>query len=226
LEARQTLDHQPRSCLPQEKKRRDRLIRLVTDHPRWALGFADEVWWSRLAQPAQHRWTEPEVVPKLHALERPKGDADPQAVACYGLLVRQRPHHLDQLLLRFVEGRPVSAVTTAFLAWCSNRLAAQGVTARVMIWDNASWHISQEVQTWLRTHNQTTKRTGQGVRIVPCRLPTKSPWLNPIEPKWVHGKRAVSDPAHLLSAAELEARVCAYYRCVPEVHLVMPKKVA
>jgi hypothetical protein len=38
-------------------------------------------------------------------------------------------------------------------------------------------------------------------------LPSKSPWLNPIEPKWVHGKRAVSEPDRLLSADELEARV-------------------
>jgi hypothetical protein len=147
-------------------------------------------------------------------------------MACYGLLVRHPPRLREQVLLRFVEGRPVSAVTTAFLAWCSARLATQGVTALLLIWDNASWHISQEVRVWLRTHNRTVKQTGQGVRIISCRLPTKSPWLNPIEPKWVHGKRAVSDPARLLSAAELEARVYTYYGCAPEAHLVMPKKVA
>jgi DDE superfamily endonuclease len=179
-----------------------------------------------LAQPNQHSWTEPTTVPKLHALERPTGDLDPKAVACYGLLVRHRPLHPEQMLLRFVDGRPVSAVTTAFLGWCSDRLATQGVTALVVIWDNASWHISQEVRAWLRAHNQTVKRTGQGVRIVSCRLPTKSPWLNPIEPKWVHGKRAVVESDRLLSAMELEGRVYAYYGCTPEAHLLMPKKVA
>ena len=50
--------------------------------------------------------------------------------------------------------------------------------------------------------------------------------LNPIEPKWVHGKRAVSEPDRLLSADELEARVYAYYGCESETHLIMPKKVA
>ena len=64
------------------------------------------------------------------------------------------------------------------------------------------------------------------VRIVVCPLPSKSPWLNPIEPKWVHGKRAVAEPERLLSAAELEARVYADYGCEGEAHLVMPKKVA
>ena len=50
-----------------------------------------------------------------------------------------------------------------------------------------------------------------GVRIVACYLPSKSPWLNAIEPKWVHGKRAVVEPARPLSAQELADRVCAYF---------------
>jgi hypothetical protein len=199
---------------------------LAHGHPTWALGYADEVWWSRLAQPDQHGWVEPADILKLQALERPKGDPDPKALACYGLLVRRRPLHPDHLLLRFVHGRPVSAVTTTFLAWVAERLVTQGVTALLLIWDNASWHRSQAVRSWLQTHNQTVKRTGQGVRIVSCGLPVKSPWLNPIEPKWVHGKRAISEPDRLLSAAELEARVNNYYGCVPEAHLIMPKKAA
>jgi hypothetical protein len=162
----------------------------------------------------------------LQELERPKTDHDPKALACYGLLVRHQPTTPDQMLLRFVQGRPVSAVTIEFLAWCSTRLAEQGVMALLLIWDNASWHKSQAVRTWIRTHNQQVKQMGQGVRIVACRLPAKSPWLNPIEPKWVHGKRAVSEPDRLLRAHELEARVYAYYDCAREAHLVMPKKVA
>ncbi len=116
------------------------------------------------------------------------------------------------MLLRFVDGRPVSAVTIDFLTVCCKQLAAQGSTALVLIWDNASWHKSQLVRTW--------------IHILPCLLPTKSPWLNPIEAKWVHGKRNVSEADRLLSADELEARVCAYYGCPRESHLVMPQKVA
>ena len=56
--------------------------------------------------------------------------------------------------------------------------------------------------------------------------PDENPWLNPIEPKWVHGKRAVSEADRLLSADELTMRVYAYYGCEQEAHLVMPKKVA
>jgi DDE superfamily endonuclease len=157
-------------------------------------------------------------------LSRAKDDPDPKALACYGLLVRRRPPQAEQVLLRFVEGRPVSAVTTEFLAWCCDRLAVQGITVLLLIWDNASWHKSQFVRTWIRTHNQGVKANSQGVRIVACLLPVKSPWLNAIEPKWIHGKRAVSEPDRLLSAMELEARIHAYYGCAREAPLVMPKK--
>jgi transposase len=190
------------------------------------LGFADEVWWSRLAQPAQHRWVEPEAVIRRQELTWAKGDPTPKALACYGLLVRRPPSQAEQMQLRFVAGRPVSAATTDFLAWCCDRLAGQGIAALLLIWDNASWHTSQAVRAWIRTHNQQVKACQRGVRIVVCGLPVKSPWLNPIEPKWVHGKRAVSDPDRLLSAAELEARVCTSYACPAEPPLLMPKEVA
>ena len=87
----------------------------------------------------------------------------------------------DRVLLRFVEGRPVSRVTTDFLAWGADRLAAEGKRVWVLVWDNAAWHVSRAVQAWIGAHNRTVKRTG-GVRILVCRLPVKSPWLNPAEP--------------------------------------------
>ena len=181
---------------------------------------------SRLAQPNQHGWTDAEATYKLQELSLPAADPAPKALACYGLLLRPGSQQADQLRLRFVTGRPVSAVTIEFLAWCSAQLAAQGFTALLLIWDNASWHRSQAVRHWIRQHNQQVKRGAEGVRLVVCPLPSKSPWLNPIEPKWVHGKRAVAEPERLLSADELEARVYAYYGCECETHLVMPKKVA
>jgi hypothetical protein len=64
------------------------------------------------------------------------------------------------------------------------------------------------------------------VRILPLLLPKQSPWLNPIEPKWIHGKRNVVEPNGLLSAQALAQRICAYYGCSYEPHLVIPEKVA
>jgi hypothetical protein len=134
------------------------------------VGFLDEVWWSRLAQPEQHRWVEATERTRLEALARAKTDADPKALACYGVLVR-RPQDADQMLLRFVQGRPVRAVTIDFLAWCRDRLAQHGLTAWLLIWDHAAWHKRQVVRDWIRSHNRQVKQTGQGVRLwrVCCR---------------------------------------------------------
>jgi transposase len=200
-------------------------------HPRWALGFEDEGWWSRLARPALHAWATPDQPVRLVEQTVAKDDPDPKALACYGLLVRCWEDGPDaapreEAWLRFVDGRPVSAVTTRALDWACAKLAAAGKTALLLVWDNASWHLSHEVRTWLRAHNRQVRATGSGVRIVPCLLPIKSPWLNPIEPKWVHGKRKVVEPARLLTARELAERVCAVFRCPYEPHLTIPEKVA
>ena len=52
-----------------------------------------------------------------------------------------------------------------------------------------------------------------GCRVVVCPLPRKSPWLHRIEPKWVHGKRAIAEPDRKLPVDELKHRICAYYDC-------------
>ena len=181
---------------------------MARSRPDWALGFADEVWFSRLAQPPLSAWTAggERLRLTLHAAER--ADPDPKALACYGLWLPGR----DRMLLRFVDGRPVSAVTRAFLAWAAERLAADGVRVLALIWDNASWHISREVRAWIKAHNRRVKAAG-GCRLLVCRLPSQSPWLNPIEPKWVHGKRAVVEPERKLTGAELKQRLCDHYRC-------------
>lgn len=155
-------------------------------------------------------------------------DPDPKALACYGLLVRQWNavgQRDERMLLRFVDGRPVSAVTTQFLDWCSEQLATQGKTALLLVWDNASWHLSKAVRGWIKEHNRAVKRGEARMRIVVCFLPSKSPWLNPIEPKWMHGKRWIVEPARLLTADEIAERVCASFGCVHEPHLAMIEEV-
>ncbi len=44
-----------------------------------------------------------------------------------------------------------------------------------------------------------------------CNRAVKSPWLNPIEPRWLHAKRAIVELSRTLSAQELIARICKYY---------------
>lgn len=182
-------------------------MRLAESHSDWVLGFQDETWWSRLALPAVHAWAGGEP---LHLVERQadKDDPDAKALSCYGLLRADT----GGMLLRFVDGRPVSQVTEDYLGWVCTRLAAEGKKALLLVWDNASWHVSKRVRQWIKTHNRTAKTQG-GVRILVCPLPIKAPWLNPIEPKWVHGKRAIIEPERKLTAQEVKDRVHEYYGC-------------
>jgi transposase len=212
--AGQALDHLPRPRLRAKKNARDRLLRLTLSHPDWVLGYADETWWSRLALPQLHAWSDTEPL-RLLQRETDKEDPDPKALSCYGLLRADT----EEMLLRFVEGRPVSQVTEDFLAWVCDRLAAEGKAVLLLVWDNASWHVSKRVRAWIKAHNRRAKQQG-GVRILACPLPVKAPWLNPIEPKWLHGKRAIVEAERRLTAQEVRDRVVEYYGCKQEEPLV------
>jgi transposase len=212
---------------------------LAGDHPEWVIGFEDETWWSRLAQPAMHAWTE--VGRPLHLVQQTvaKSDPDPKALSCYGVVLDgsftpseggrvKDGANIDrkQVWLRFVKDRPISEATSQFLEWVCNRLAGLGKKALFLTWDNAPWHTSRWLRQWIKEHNRQVKRTGQGVRIVCCYLPIKSPWLNPIEPRWVHAKRQVAEPGGLLTAEELTRRVYHHFECQPEEHIAILEKVA
>jgi|SRR5579884_338458 len=230
LETSQALDHQPRSALRGKQTARDRLLSWASQEKQvatWAIGFLDEVWWSRFALPNAFAWQSRDDPVRFVEQQWQKADPDAKALACYGVLWQRGPSDAplrDQMSLRFVDGRPVSDIPTPFLHWCCEQLQAQGKTAWLVIWENASWHYRKRVRTWLREHNQQVKLTGKGVRILPVFLPKQSPWLNPIEPKWIHGKRAVVEPNGLLTATQLAERICAYFHCSYEAHLSIPEK--
>lgn len=188
------------------------------------MGFQDETWWSRFEQPKLYAWAQDDHPLRLIEQVKAASDKQAKALACYGLLLRGS--EAEQVWLRFVDGRPVSAITTEFLAWLCDKAQALGKRVLALVWDNASWHRSKTVRAWVRAHNQQVKRSGQGVRLLVCPLPTKSPWLNPIEPKWLHAKRRILEPDRSLSMNELAERVCATFNCTHEAHLSIPEKVA
>ena len=62
----------------------------------------------------------------------------------------------------------------------------------------------------------TARSSGRGgCKIRVCYLPVKAPWLNPIEPKWLDGKRAIVEPDRKLSADEVKQRVHEHYHAEP-----------
>jgi transposase len=202
-------------------------MRAAAAHPQWVAGFADEAWWSRLAPPDLSAWQPPGPALRLVEQRRPPADREPKAIACYGLLLHGSGYtgqpQGEPMWLRFVEGRPVGARTCEFLAWCCLKLEEAGKRVLALIWDNAAWHISAEVTGWIRAHNRQVKASGQGVRILALRLPSHSPWLNPIEPKWMHGKRRVLEAGRVLTAEELRSRICAAYGSRYEQHVCIPQ---
>src|SRR6185312_8946195 len=112
-----------------------------------------------------HSWSEQGEPLRLQELSKDKNDPDPKALACYGMLSADN----GRMHLRFVSGRPVSQVTTDFLEWLCEQVQVQGKRVLLLIWDNASWHVSKQVKTWLHEHNQTVLQEAQtgktGVRI-------------------------------------------------------------
>lgn len=78
----------------------------------------------------------------------PDGDATPKALACYGLWLPD----LGEMWLRFVDGRPLSAVTIEYLAWCAEQAAVRGRSRLALIWDlpagiRVGWRIAGSGRT-------------------------------------------------------------------------------
>jgi hypothetical protein len=174
-------------------------------HPDGVPGFRDGTWWARLAQPDLFAGTAADPR-RLGANPRDPKGGGPEAVAWYGVL---RPD-TGGMVLRFCDGRPVSATAEEYLGWVCRGLAAEGKRVFVPAWGNAARHVSQRVRRWIARHNRRVRRDG-GCRTRVCGLPVKARWLHPIEPKWVHGQRAVAEPDRELTAGELRPRVCDYF---------------
>jgi hypothetical protein len=112
------------------------LIAWVSTQPGWAIGFLDEVWWSRFALPRVQAWQSQDHPVRLVEQVWQKDDPDPKAFACYGVLWQSGPATdplRKEMSLRFVDGRPVSAITTQFLEWCCSELEAQGKTSWLLM---------------------------------------------------------------------------------------------
>ena len=154
-------------------------------------------------------WTDADPL-RLSPPGKVKGDG-PAALACYGIYRRDT----GRMMVRFVDGRPVSHVTEDFLAWACEQFAAEGKRVFVLVWDNAAWHVSKRVRAWIAGHNRRVRREKSGCRIRVCGLPVKAPWLNPIEPKWMHGKRAIVEPDRTLTADEVRERVIKHFGVEP-----------
>lgn len=133
-----------------------------------------------------------------------------KALACFGA-VRQ---DTQETYLYFSNGQPNSEHMWLFIIGLLALARQAEIRVVVMIWDRATWHKSKRLRQWIRVYNRAAKQTEQP-RLLTFLLPKKSPWLNPIEPRWVHAKRKTCEPDGILTAHELKRRLAAYFGTEP-----------
>jgi hypothetical protein len=172
----------------------------------------DECWFSRFAQPQAHAWAEPGEELRLVQRQPRRGETD-KALACFGPV----RHDTDAVLLYFSTGQPNSLQMWLFIIGLLAVARADGKQVLVIIWDNASCPKSADIRAWIRAYNRAAKTAGEP-RLLTHLLPVKSPWLNPIEPRWVHAKRGVCEPDGELTLPELRRRLCAHFETQSLLH--------
>jgi len=97
--------------------------------------------------------------------------------------------------------------------------------ALLMIWDNASWHISKFVHHWIQQHNREVRQSAGACASCPATCRPR-----------VHGSTGLSligctadvmslKPTRLLTAQELADRVCQNFGCTHESHLAVTENV-
>lgn len=176
----------------------------------WMLVEQDECWFSRFAQPAMHTFTEAGA--NLRLVERvPEPSETEKAIACYGAICQQS----RQRYFYLAGGQPNSGKTLAMLQALLEEARSKAKKVLVVLWDRATWHKSKQVRRWVGQHNRRAKQQGD-VRLLTCLLPTKSPWLNAMEPIWLHAKRQVVEPDGELTVKVLKERLCAHFQTTVE----------
>lgn len=172
--------------------------------------WEDECWFSRFAHPTATTWAEREhplwLVPRtpaVHALD--------QALACYGPL----RDDTRQVYLHFTWGQPDRQATIDYLQRLLALACSRPKHYLVVIGDHARWHLARQVRAWLKYYKQQATATGD-VHLLVCPLPSKSPWLNPIEPRWPHPKRQTLEPSpEPLPPHPLRQRLFQYFGTKP-----------
>jgi hypothetical protein len=72
-----------------------------------------------------------------------------------------------------------------------NRLLKHMQRARIVLLSTERLPVLEMARRANVSRLEVGEATGAGCCLLVCRLLTRSPWLNPIEPRWAHSKRAV-----------------------------------
>jgi transposase len=183
------------------KRRRDRLLAMARAAPDGTALWLDQSWFSRW--PYRFRAWAAKDAP-LRVAQRWSEKVD--TTALYAALDDES----QEAFLRWATGQPNSEETVQFLEALMARCTQNGLRFIVLIWDKASWHTSKRTRSWIRAYNRQAKAEAQ-TRLIVCQLPTRSPWLMPLEPIFGWTKRQVLGGRLFQTVAQLQAAVEHYF---------------
>ena len=186
-----------------KKARRDALLAAAKLDPSLMVVYQDESWFSGnpkavrgYSEPAQPATRQIEHLP--HKL---KGAWVLYAVyeALTGRVQRYYAPRCNQTQVR----RQLEALLKSY--------QTAGKRALIVIWDNASWHTAKALRRWYTRYNLEAKREGK-IRLLLVRLPSRSPWLNPIEPVFGQAKRRIVGRRLVRPPSVLKRKTERYFR--------------
>jgi transposase len=184
------------------KSQRDRLLAMVRASSDGAAVWLDQSWFVRW--PYQFwAWTPEDV--RLRVAQRWSEKVD--TVALFAAL----DDASQETFLRWAESQPNSEETTGFLEALMAHHTAQDKRFVVLFWDRAPWHRSKHTRAWIKAYNRRAKREGLA-RLIVCQLPTRSPWLMPLESIFGWIKHQVLGGRPFETVAELQAAVVQSFR--------------
>ena len=189
-----------------KKGRIERIVERFSQRDEVELMYEDESWFSRYAMPRLRSHGPRGEHTRIPIREGPYSQPQ-KAVAVYGALTIPE----KRVCIQCVDQQPRSETTWTFLMSLVDYARGNHRRWLVVIWDNASFHKSKRLIAWIRNHNRTQSGRSDGVRIVPYCLPTRSPWLNPIEPQWLHCKRAIYSVGVTPTPEQLKRSVTQYF---------------
>ncbi len=184
------------------KRRRNRLLAMARAAADGAAVWLDQSWFVRW--PYRFRAWASKKDP-LRVPQRWSEEVD--TTALYAAL----DDETQEPFLRWAEGQPNSEETIQFLEALMAHYTRRGLRFVVLFWDKASWHTSKRTRAWIRTYNQQAKRDKR-TRLIVCPLPTRSPWLMPLEPIFGWIKHQVLGGRAFETVVELQAAVVRSFR--------------
>jgi transposase len=179
------------------KTQRDRLLAIARAAPDGAAMWLDQSWFVRW--PYQFwDWATKDDMPRVAKRWSEAVDT----TALYAAL----DDETQEAFLNWAEGQPNSEITIEFLEALMAHLNTQGKRFVVLIWDKASWHTSNRTTQWIRDYNRRAKQEGL-TRLITCLLPTRSPWLMPLESVFGWIKHQILGDRFFKAITELQAAV-------------------